>query len=409
MSVKLIINSHENSHSERISELIQTSNEVFISVAFLKDSGLNEILPFIKDGLTKGTVFKIIAGQHFALTEPKALWTLFKLFKATNSILHLAHLTPKETFHPKMFLFQTKKDVTIIVGSANLTSGGFVNNFECSLSYSGTIKDLVWQESKQFFDELFKGNSVKASRMEILRYEKFYFDQKSIRDRMKAAPKYTKSTLNFNYLKLKQHLNNYNKAEREQRFIDRMDSYAKAKQVLNKMLNSTNMSKSLFSDLLDELVGGSEKHIQYWHSGGLSRGKTGKNGNQGIYDRWKYFIKLVEFVKVNKDKSAAYVFEYGKKLLNNIPGAGVNYLTEIMMTYNPDNFANMNNNPLKVLRTEAACNIKASAPSYNGEEYEEYCELILEINSELGLRNMLEADSFFNDVYWPLKRKGVIK
>ena len=70
------------------------------------------------------------------------------------------------------------------------------------------------------------------------------------------------------------------------------------------------------------------------------------------------------------------------------------------MTYQPDRFANLNLNPITVLKEEAGVFYKATSDSFNGDDYEEYCEVINEICQELGLKNMLEADSFINEVYW---------
>jgi hypothetical protein len=63
----------------------------------------------------------------------------------------------------------------------------------------------------------------------------------------------------------------------------------------------------------------------------------------------------------------------------------------------------MNKNPITVLRREGGVNIKASSSSYSGSDYKEYCNLIKEISLKLELQNMLEADSFFNEIYWKIK------
>lgn len=76
-----------------------------------------------------------------------------------------------------------------------------------------------------------------------------------------------------------------------------------------------------------------------------------------------------------------------------------------MMTYNHKDFANLNANPIKVLREAGGVHLKAHRNSFNGEDYEEYCELVKEICSAFDLRNMLEANSFFYDIYWELVRK----
>lgn len=92
------------------------------------------------------------------------------------------------------------------------------------------------------------------------------------------------------------------------------------------------------------------------------------------------------------------------KLVENISGASVNYVTEIMISYNPKEFAILNGNPFKVLTEEAGITFKYELPSsFSGKDYAYYCEIIKEISEELGFSNMLEADSFFNEIYWEKK------
>ena len=75
-----------------------------------------------------------------------------------------------------------------------------------------------------------------------------------------------------------------------------------------------------------------------------------------------------------------------------------------MMTYAPEKLANINQNPITVLRREGGVDIKASSSSYNGKDYEEYNAIICEIAEKLGLKDMLEIDYFFNIVYRKIKK-----
>ncbi len=73
------------------------------------------------------------------------------------------------------------------------------------------------------------------------------------------------------------------------------------------------------------------------------------------------------------------------------------------MTYQPKRFANLNSNPITVLDEEAGVYFKSHSSSFNGNDYEEYCSLINEIAMRLELKNMLEVDSFFNEIVWEIK------
>ena len=402
----LLVNSSNDSHLLRIDNLISDADEICIAVAFLKHSGLTELLPNIEKAVQNKRSVKIIAGQHFGLTEPAALWQLFRLFQeypAGN--LYLAFATSNEIFHPKLYLFRKGTECKIIIGSANITMGGMVNNWECSILTGCKTIDSVWVDARDYFDELCAYQAVKASRLEILRYEKYFKEQKPINKALKSYPIRKVAGVEFNYDSLRKHFKKYDNKEREERYKRRLSEYRSAKRILDRIASDNQLNKRRFKEMLDELVGGSPDHYAYWHSGGLSRGKTGKEESTGVYDHWKEFQKLIKFVRLNIGEDEDFVFEHGREILKSIRGAGINYLTEILMTYDRKRFANMNKNPLTVLTKEAGVDIKKSTQSYSGADYKEYCELIKEISEELGLQDMLEADSFFNDVYWPLKKK----
>ena len=122
-----------------------------------------------------------------------------------------------------------------------------------------------------------------------------------------------------------------------------------------------------------------------------------------VYECKNEFRDLVTFIKESQNEPASIVFDGAKELVNDVRGASINYVTEIMMTYQPNRFANLNRNPITVLDKEAGVYFKSHSSSFNGEDYQDYCLLIEEICNELDLKNMLEVDSFFNDIYWEIK------
>ncbi len=205
-----------------------------------------------------------------------------------------------------------------------------------------------------------------------------------------------KSQLAFDYDSLVKYLVQFDNKDRQKNFKEKIKNYKSAKNILNKIVDNPRFTQKQFKPLLDSLVE-SKDDFNLWQSGSLFRLR------RKIYPYYKEFRELVKYIRENKSDLPSVVFENAKKKVKVIEGASINYITEIMMTYNPKYFANMNKNPLFVLRKEGGVNIKASSGSYSGLDYEEYCELISEIYEKLGLQNMLEADSFFNDIYWKIK------
>ncbi len=300
-------------------------------------------------------------------------------------------------FHPKLYLFKSQKDCCVISGSANITKGGLVDNKETSIIADCIETEKIWIDAKNYFDTLLiLENSDEATLLVIKQYQTFFEQQKQFNKKAKPIPTKTNSQLAFDYNNLVKHFKKFNNSERQENFKEKLDNYKKAKAILDQIADNTRLTQAQFEPLLDSLVGSKDKN-KLWHSGSLFRLR------RFVYPYFKEFRDLVRYIRDNKNQTAEIVFENAKEKVNMIEGAAVNYITEIMMTYNIKDFANMNNNPLTVLRTEGGVNIKASSSSFSGADYDEYCELIKEICSKLGLQNMLEADSFFNEIYWETK------
>ena len=402
--MQFISNQDKQNHFSVITSALKKADEVWIATAFLKKSGLSKIISEIKELLIQGSSLYIIAGQHFALTEPAALYTLKDLFdKYPNGRLHIAHaIKRQEVFHPKLFLIRKGKEVKIISGSSNITEGGLINNIECSLQISVDKNDKVAVQVSSFFQTLFSEEfSEKATLLAIKRYESFYEKQKANQRKIKAIPDRRKSQQLFNYDNLKKHLKDYDSSDRKVIFEAKKRNYKEARTVLDEIADSPSLTKAEFSSLLDSLVGSKEDY-SLWHSGSLFRLR------RKVYPHYKKFQKLVKFIRDNKEKSPAFVFSKATQIVSTIEGAGINYITEIMMTYNPQKFANLNKNPITVLRKEGDVFIKSTSSSFSNADYEEYCDLVKEISEELGLKNMLEADSFFNNIYWKIYKKRVL-
>jgi len=400
----------EETHFYKLNQLLKRANEIHIAVAFVKVSGIKLLEESIEKAVNRKVTCRIIAGLHFGLTEPIALNKLNRLLNKTASQLYLARNTNNEVFHPKMYLIRIGKIGHIITGSANLTSGGLKNNFECSLWVEADISEPIWQESLEYFDELCSESvSQLATKVLLDNYGEFYVEQQKSREKTKATPTLNHPKASFNYDKLIKKFEAFNHTNRNKDFELRMSKYDAARDILDKMISKKTMLNTEFRDLLDELVGGSKKHKQYWSSNGLFRGKTGRKGGLGVYDKQKEFNELVKFVKENREESEEYVFGNGMKLIQAIPYVGVNYLTEIMMTYNYHKFANLNKNPLTVLNAYTSLNLTMNKQNYSGKYYAQYCGYVTEIMNVLGIRNMLEVDSFFNDNYQVLKRSGKSK
>jgi len=384
-------------HKSALNKYIPSSDQIFIAVAFLKVSGLKLLLDSLLKAAKKGSDIQIICGLDFAQTEPAALKMIWEMgSKYKNIALYLAsHSDKRIIFHPKLYILSQGNRATIMTGSANLTSGGLESNYECSLLIEETLTSNIYNDFYSYFQSLKDKNlSTRATLLQIKNYESFYEDQKQLKKNIKAKPDKGYRELHFNYENLLALYNNYKKTKDiDVAFNERMLEYAAAKKILNQIADSPNLTKIKFIPLLEQLVGGAGIKA-LWHSGSIYRKK------KTVFDHSAEFQSLVRYVRKNKAWPASEIFSQSKLLAEKIVGSGVNTVTEIMMTYNHDKFANLNANPIDVLTNQANVKIKKHRNSYKGNDYQEYCELVNEICEVLGLRNMLEADSFFNEIYW---------
>lgn len=397
--MKFLANTKSANHLTVLTDNLKLYDEVFFAVAFLKVSGLNKLIQTIMEFLKSGGQITIIAGQNFALTEPEALHTLRKLFLTSpTSKLYLAKAdSVNSIFHTKLYLFKYKSDCCIISGSANITGGGLTTNKETSLIANCNDTDTTWKEAKKYFDTLVSAdNASEATLLVIKQYETFYEQQKQHNKKAKPIPTRTKSQLAFDYANLLKHFKKFNNKQRQENFKEKLSHYKQARQILDEIADNPKLTQKQFEPLLDRLVGSKEEN-NLWHSGSLFRLR------RSVYPYYKEFRDLVRYIRENKSSSATVVFKNAKEKVKKIEGAAVNYIAEILMTYNQNEFANMNRNPITVLRTEGGVNLKSHSSSFTEVDYAEYCDLVKEISEKLALRNMLEADSFFNEIYWEIK------
>ncbi|MFL9483968.1 hypothetical protein ACI6Q2_14410 [Chitinophagaceae bacterium LWZ2-11] len=153
--------------------------------------------------------------------------------------------------------------------------------------------------------------------------------------------------------------------------------------------------------LVEDLVG--RKGMRgLWYSNGMFRGK------EEVFKQQQKFRELVACVKHNLDKSPAQIYEEARVISKTIYNVGPNYIGEIMMTYAPNKLANINRNPITVLREAGNVDMKSHSQLFNGGDYEIYNGIVKEIGFKLGLNNMLEMDYFFNSIYQKMKNASLV-
>ena len=142
-----------------INQELQNAQSARIAIAFLKYSGIKVIEKSLDQCLKNNGSVEIIAGLDFKTTDPQSMHYLIQLQKTTPNLKFYCYGDKDVNknsivFHPKIYLFQGKRETTGIVGSTNLTAGGLMTNFEAN---------VIFKESKPLYFSQLEAiyNSVK--------------------------------------------------------------------------------------------------------------------------------------------------------------------------------------------------------------------------------------------------------
>lgn len=136
-----------SAHEDEIEHLIHSpwANEIFISVAFVRETGVSKIESAL---LTRNDITKILVGISNGITSKQALAKLLDV-GVTIYVIDMGIQT--SLFHPKLYAAIGTHQAATIVGSANLTSSGLGHNIEVS---SKVELDLTEYYDNQYLSEL---------------------------------------------------------------------------------------------------------------------------------------------------------------------------------------------------------------------------------------------------------------
>ncbi len=120
-----------------------------IAVAYLKQSGLAHVEASLRRA--RGKV--VVGASGFHVTDWQALGSLLRLSEVNPRLLIRRYYN--EAFHPKVFYFENGHIATAIVGSSNLTAGGFGSNVEANVMVEGPSRDAFFGDVRKFVRKIF--------------------------------------------------------------------------------------------------------------------------------------------------------------------------------------------------------------------------------------------------------------
>jgi phosphatidylserine/phosphatidylglycerophosphate/cardiolipin synthase-like enzyme len=105
---------------------LDIKNVTFV-VAYMTLGGLDRFRSVLAD-LAARTHAEIIVGIDHRLTTFEALEDALSIPRLTVRIFNINN--PWIVFHPKVYVFEEKQSLTLVIGSSNFTDGGLFSNFD---------------------------------------------------------------------------------------------------------------------------------------------------------------------------------------------------------------------------------------------------------------------------------------
>ncbi len=380
---------------EILSENLENYEQAFLSVGLIEQSAFDALRPSMASHLKTEGQLIVLAGQHTGLTHAKTLLELKRLMDPyPESRLYLSKdASGTARSHPNLFLFRSLQKCCIMSGPGGLSGSDPGGNLQAALMVKCNESDPVWLDAIAFFEQsIAPGRTHEGSLLLIRQYETYH--ERSKRAWLNVEPPYQGTESHWGYEqggKLREHFDGFNNKQRHKAHQQKLQDYARAKDLIDRMAGDKDLTKPRFESLLDGLLGNDQPGL--WHMPGL------KAQRSSICRRYKAFAKLADYVRRQQSSPAATVYRGAMERAAEIEGVGQALLTALMITCNPTGFAWLGSIPVQVLRHEAGVHLKGEPTSFNPEDYGEYCLLIKEITTRLGLRDMLEAGSFFEYIH----------
>ena len=159
-SARLVQNNAAQNHLAEITRLLPEAHELHIAVAFVSEKGVNLLLAAIKTKARHDLKIRIFTSTERAVSEPQALYLLWQHSISTKNFdFFCINKTPNKNdaasfFHSKVYYFVYNETSSTIIGSANLTQGGLLENSETSLVFDEAVANRLDTQIAELFSGL---------------------------------------------------------------------------------------------------------------------------------------------------------------------------------------------------------------------------------------------------------------
>jgi HKD family nuclease len=370
---------------------IESAKEVKLATAFAHMTGWNKIRTSIERSTAQ---IQLLTGLNFCQTDPDLLSDWLGMSRRDSRIQARLFAHSSVTFHPKVLLIKTAKRHCVVIGSANLSEGGFVNNIECSLF---SIDPGLVQQADEWFDRLFRDNTFTSllRRKDIDRYRPKYEEakrkNKEIEKLGREVQDHIATRHQASILRWKEAVESARKFFRSQRF---KDYYADDRAAV-----ARDIKRALNYPSFDFDRDGLERFYKIQSLGHLI--EIYKNRVWGQRKKLQAGLRFLIDDSIPIEQRLTEVFD-GKY---RVEGVGNNFVTKVLAIHDPMNFTVDNDPVFKALNHFEYDMPRGNTPA---QQYLEFARLMKEFRIASGAKNSLYVDAFFYD-FWEHHIKKVQK
>jgi superfamily II DNA or RNA helicase/HKD family nuclease len=167
MSKVELITEHLGNH---LLKQIEVASSICILTSFVMKSGVEFLKPALKAAAERGADIKICTGDYLYITQPEALNELITIDERIQSRLWVSNGV---SFHPKAYLFQTKDQECLFIGSSNLSKSALTQGVEWNLSVSNE-KEVFEQALKHFLNTFLADQTIQLNSETVRDYQEKY-------------------------------------------------------------------------------------------------------------------------------------------------------------------------------------------------------------------------------------------
>jgi HKD family nuclease len=408
-NVEIVLNEPPDNHLSVLKSLLRSAERFQCMTAFAKQAGLKLIHKELKERLGAGLSARFVVGLNFYQTDPLVLEELLKFSERyalellvsrppwANHALEEVD-TPDSTiwnFHTKVFAFESAWGSSVLIGSANMTRGGLLDNHEASILVRDG-SEVIIKRLDQHTKQLIIDKQIVPANTAIIR--EYARRQAIYKDHQKLAERHAQRAFEQTGEKAVETLRNRlaemkaDSTERgfEQQRTARSNSRNKARKLLAQISSGPPLSTRAFLRLYQPLVAG------LWHSGGLQRGKNVVAKHAHAFQRALQSIGDIESLSVEK----AFAVLHHK--MHAVDGAGINVITEILHSLDNQRFVVMNQNSVFGLGLADVTGFPKNPNKRNVDSaiYADFCHRAGDVRDRLELNNFSELDALFDYAYW---------